>query len=365
MYPSPARRFVLLAGLVLLLALAGAGCKRDSEPIAAPGTNPANPGGPASYLFCFWNVENFFDDKLDHRKGPGDREYDPLFADNPDLLQLKLKKLGDVLLALNEGKGPDILAIVEVESVRAAELLKDALNARLADPVLHYKNVVMKEVAGGRHIAPAVITRLRVLRDRTRLLGNRQRILEAHLDVNDHPLVVIASHWASRLEKGSETRRASYANAIYGRVRAMYKANANVDVLVCGDFNDTPEDPSVTEHLHATGDVEAVLKPADGLRLLNLMAGKDPTRFGTHYYHRWFIFDQIIVSPGMLDPEGWSCDPKSVQTVRATESPRLTLYNPRARVHYPWKFGGPRTPKGARGYSDHFPVTVQLKVAGP
>src|SRR5436853_537559 len=40
---------------------------------------PVRAGGaaPDSYLFCHWNVENFFDDQLDHRKGPGDREYDP------------------------------------------------------------------------------------------------------------------------------------------------------------------------------------------------------------------------------------------------------------------------------------------------
>jgi endonuclease/exonuclease/phosphatase family metal-dependent hydrolase len=364
MSPFRARRFALLAALLPALALALAGCQRANEPLPAPesGANPANPGGPARYLFCFWNVENFFDDKLDHRKGPGDREYDPWFANNPDILQLKLKKLSEPLIALNGGKGPDILAIVEVESVRAAELLRDALNARLADPALHYKNVVMKEVSGGRHIAPAVLTRLRVVGDRTHLLGNRQRILEVHLDVNDHPLVVIAAHWASRLEKGSEKRRDHYADAIYGRVRGMYTKNPKVDVLVCGDFNDTPEDPSVVEHLHATGDVQAVRKSEDGLRLFNLMAGKDPTKFGTHYYRRWYIFDQFVVSPGMLDGQGWSCDPDSVKTVREAGRP---LYNPATRVHHPWKFGGPRTPKGSHGYSDHFPVTVQLKVAGP
>lgn len=358
-----ARRFALLLALLGALALAPAGCQRDRE--AAPesaGKNPANPGGPATYLFCSWNVENFFDDKDDGRKGPGDKEYDPWFANHPEILKLKLERLSGALVALNEGKGPDILAIVEVESHRAAELLRDALNARITDPALHYKNVVMKEVAGGRHIAPAVLTRLRVLRDRTRLLGSRQRILEVHLDVNDHPLVVIAAHWASRLEKGSERRRDHYADVIYGRVRSMYTADRKVDVLICGDFNDTPEDPSVTDHLHATGDAEAVRRSGDEPRLLNLMAGKDPNRFGTHYFRHWLIFDQLIVSPGMLDAQGWSFDPGSVRTVKEAGHP---LYNPRDKVRRPWKFGGPRTAKGSHGYSDHFPVTVQLKVAGP
>src|SRR5262249_59322339 len=138
--------------LSLLAALGLAGCTQPSGQVPAPGASPADPGGPAKYLFCFWNVENFFDDQLDHRKGPGDREYDPWFADHPNILRLKLKRLTEALLDLNDGKGPDILAIVEVESVRAAKLLQDALNAGLPDKRLHYQQVLMKEVSGGRHI---------------------------------------------------------------------------------------------------------------------------------------------------------------------------------------------------------------------
>jgi endonuclease/exonuclease/phosphatase family metal-dependent hydrolase len=341
-----ARWSALLAALVPAVLLALAGCTQPPQ------------AAPANYLFCFWNVENFFDDKLDHRKGPGDREYDPLFAEHPELLKLKLKKLTKALLELNDGKGPDILAIVEVESRRAAELLQEALNARLTDPSLHYKNVLMKPVAAGRHIAPAILTRLPVDADRTRLLGRSQRILEGHVKVKGHTLVVIAAHWTSQLDKGSEARREHYADAIYGRVRAMLTANPQADVLICGDFNETPDAPAVTEHLHATANVKEVQEPGDdGPRLLNLMAGKDPQQYGTHYYRRWLIYDQIVVTPGMLDQQGWSFVPGTVARVDKD------LSNPKDRLHRPWKFGGPRVPMGARGYSDHFPVTVRLRVA--
>jgi endonuclease/exonuclease/phosphatase family metal-dependent hydrolase len=353
-----ARPLPFLVSLFLAMALGLAGCTRPSEQVPAPGATPADPGGPAKYLFCFWNVENFFDDKLDHRKGPGDREYDPWFANNPDILQLKLRRLTDAVLKLNDGKGPDILAIVEVESIRAAELLQDALNARLQDKSLHYQHVLMKEVAGGRHIAPAILTRLHVERERTRLLNKRLRILEGHVTVNGHPLVIIASHWTSQLDKGSEHGREHYAETIYGRVRAMYTANPKVDVLICGDFNESPEDPAVIEKLHAAGKVEEVQRPGDGLRLLNLMAGKDPNRFGTHYFRRWLVYDQIVVTPGMLDDEGWSVVPDSVKRVNQE------LYNPKDKLRRPWKFGSPGA-HAARGYSDHFPVTVELKVAAP
>src|SRR5205807_309805 len=101
-----------------------------------------------------------------------------------------LDKLSEALLKLNQGRGPDILAIAEVESLRAAELLQKALNDRLSDATLHYGNVLMKEVTAGRHIAPAILTRLPVVRDRTRLHGSRQRILEGHIVINGQELVV-------------------------------------------------------------------------------------------------------------------------------------------------------------------------------
>src|SRR5688572_926612 len=88
---------------------------------------------PGDYLFCWWNVENLFDDKNDGRKLAGDRDYDPWFSEQPEDLKLKLDKLTETLLKMNNGKGPDILAVGEVESKNAAGLLMGALNAKLKD----------------------------------------------------------------------------------------------------------------------------------------------------------------------------------------------------------------------------------------
>lgn len=310
--------------------------------------------GRSEYLFCFWNVENLFDDRDDGRTGPGDKEYDNWLARDPEALKHKLEKLSEALIALNDKKGPDVLAICEVEGTRAAELLKDALNARLTDPALHYRYVLMKDLNAGRHIAPAIITRLPVVKERTRLIGSRMRILEGRIVVEGHELIVIASHWTSQLKKENVTRRAAYADKIYGAANAMFIANRKADVLVCGDFNDTPESAAVTENLHAIGDRAAVLG-SEKLQFFNLMANKDPKAgFGTHYYRGWLTYDQILVTPGMLDDRGWSCEPETVKVIN-------TLTRPGDKVGRPWRFGSERE-RGTRGYSDHFPVTVRLKV---
>lgn len=357
--------------LVILLVVVGIavvrGCSTTPEP---------RPVGQGEYLFCLWNVENLFDDQDGAYAHEPDKGYDTWYRGNPALLHQKLDHLSAALVAMNGGRGPDIFAAVEVESPRAAELLKDALNERLKDkPDLQYTTVVMKEVRVGRHIAPAVITRLPVEADRTQQWEKTRRILETHIVVGGHDLVLVPSHWTSRVSDETGASRAKYADLIYGRYRAMHKSNPDVDFLVCGDFNDTPEDPSVTKHLHAVGDAAAVRK-AGGELLFNLLAGKDPQEYGTHAYGRkWFLFDQIVVSPGMLDQKGWSCDPDTVRVVRdglADKKGRpFPFGNPGKGKQAPRQEGQEGRSSGdteedgpARGFSDHFPVTVRLRVHG-
>src|SRR5581483_3026552 len=86
-------------------------------------------GIPAEgYLYCHWNVENFYDDRDDPRNHDEDEDW---FGRNPDFVRQKADILAGALLNLNDGHGPDVLAMVEVESRRSVELLRDALNARL------------------------------------------------------------------------------------------------------------------------------------------------------------------------------------------------------------------------------------------
>jgi endonuclease/exonuclease/phosphatase family metal-dependent hydrolase len=254
---------------------------------------------------------------------------------------------------MNHGNGPDILALAEVESERAAELLRDALNAKLRASAVPYKHVLYLDPHGGRHIATAILTRLPVTGDRTRLHGRRQRILEGHIHVNGHDLVVLASHWTSRVSDPEGEDRDHYGDACYGVYRAMYTSNPKVDFLVCGDFNDPPDDDSVTRHLHAVSPAAFHRRSAEPI-LMDLFADKVGGRVGTHFYHgKWSCFDQICISPGLLDNEGWSCDPGSARIVDDLTS------DERGRPH---RFGNEHD-KSARGWSDHFPVTVRLRVA--
>ena len=62
--------------------------------------------------------------------------------------------------------------------------------------------------------------------------------------------------------------------------------------------------------------------------------------------------DQILVSPGMFDAQGWSVDASSTRVVNH-------LTKPGDKNRRPWRFGGEKD-SGPRGYSDHFPVSARL-----
>lgn len=326
---------------------------------------PKGPTGePRQVFFCFWNVENLFDDKDDKRNST-DEIYDNPFAKNKDLRQLKLDRLAEALLKMNDGRGPDILACVEVESIRAAELLMGTLNARMKDPKDKYKHILMKNLDAGRHIAPCVITRLDVSNLSTKLHGGNLRILETHIFANGYDLCILATHWTSQLRQSDggdgDAGREKYARTAYGVFEKITINNPSTDFLVCGDFNDTPDARPIVQGLHATGNRGAVTPMDRGASLLDLMAGKDPLKYGTIWFQgKPLIYDHICISPGLLDKTGWGCEVDSVKTV--TDG----LIRKGATRREPWRFGDPdrNLSETERGYSDHFPVTVMLNVAG-
>ena len=359
----PTWRIIVLV-LVVVVGIGYFIVERSLAPVSATAAIPAlNADGSGNYLFCWWNVENLFDDKNDKRR-PVDEEYDDPFAEDGHLRQLKLDHIAGELLKLNAGKGPDIIACCEMESVRAAELLRGTLNSKITDPKLKYTNIAMKDLDAGRHIATCVITRLPVDFARTRLRGTSTRILETQLRVNGYDLCLVASHWTSQItQKGdtvnTATGRGKYASIIYDILMEHVKSNRNTDFLVCGDFNDTPDSETVIKVLGAISDPAKVTPQVQPPYLLNLLGGKPADKFGTISYNgKPLIYDQICVSAGMLDNTGWGCKPDSVKVV--TEA----LIRPGSTRRQPWRFGNPKpeVKDSERGFSDHFPVTVELTV---
>src|SRR5437016_5457722 len=86
---SKSCRFAILFSIISLVGstIFLAGCSDFAKPAIA--------STPEGYLFCFWNVENFFDDQEDDRLHGPDREYDRWYANDPAALKLKLAHLSE------------------------------------------------------------------------------------------------------------------------------------------------------------------------------------------------------------------------------------------------------------------------------
>ena len=358
--PRHAALLLLVAVLVGVIYLASRGCSF----IRSHPTGITGDGRPGEVFFCSWNVENFYDDQDDPSIHD---DMENWFGTDAAAYRQKVDHLAEGLLKMNGGVGPDIACLYEVENERCMTALRDAVNAKLSAAGMAdraYANVVMQEDSTGRHFAPGVLTRLNVVRNRTRKLGGRKngRILESHMEVNGYELIVIAAHWTSRVsdDAGKGDRRLSYANDCYGRARAILTENADADVIVCGDFNDEFTDRSIRDGLRASNSSDEVRGTAAEPRLLDLFANWAGDPPGTIYgKSHWSVFDHICVTRGLLDDQGWSCD---VPTAAIFAAPEMRTPSRRGRFE-PFRFGNQKA-SGPRGYSDHFPVTVMLKVAG-
>ncbi len=343
-----------------------------ARPVRPIGPAPVSPPA-AGYLFCTWNAENLCDDQDDPKNHDATEDW---FARDPGAARRKVALMADALLLQNDGRGPDVIGLVEVENRHAVELLQDELNARLSDAD-KYLYIVHRDDRTGRRIEPAFLSRLpareygrepgdalgplsKRTADRSLDYGGR-RLLAARIEApgGGPPLIILEGHWTSKVTDTTGTKRRAYAEATYGLVQEIRRREGpGADVLLAGDFNDQPGDSSVVEGLRASGDHLAVAKSGDPPILLAMMAGRDPKVDGTYLYGRkWQILDHLLATPGLLAEPGWRVRP---ETARVANDPSLRGGSGRGPLRF-----GKETNKATRGPSDHFALTVRLRPPTP
>ena len=306
---------------------------------------------------AWWNVENLFPP----HQHPGWNEWDE------ELFDEKLAHLGQAIRAMGpDDLGPDCLGLCEVADERVLQTL---VQRHLSD--LDYR-IVYHDSPDLRGIDVAFLYRASLFQlhsDLTRPHTIVKRIptrdiFEVYLTVraNGAVLVLLGNHWPARsagVYKSEPFRimAAEQCSVIVDQLRAQ---NDGVQLVVMGDFNDEPFNRSVREYLLAIRDKERVLSRRTRRPYLynctwRLMEEAAP---GT-YYHTggetpWFMFDQVMVSPGLLRAEG------GLRLAKGS----VAVFRPkwmRRRSGAPKPF---RRLRGrlVKGYSDHFPVVGQLAV---
>src|SRR5436853_4701400 len=100
-----------------------------------------------------WNCENLFDTE-DDPKVEGDEEYTPDSAKHwtTERLNIKLDNLSSIIRKMNDGHGPDVLGLCEVENRKVVEMLVDKLK-----PLGRKYEIVHKDSPSERGIDCAII----------------------------------------------------------------------------------------------------------------------------------------------------------------------------------------------------------------
>ena len=312
----------------------------------------------------FYNCENLFD-TLDNAYTQ-DQEYLPTSKKhwNTKKYNEKLAHIARVILAMSDWEGPDIVGLCEVENKQVVEDLihKTYLNQ-------HDYRIIHKESRDIRGIDVAMIYKASAFEliryEYIRLFEDKDTrptrdILYAKGFLKQADTVhLFFNHWPSRFEGVAETKnkRAFAATILRQQVDRIFEDNPQALILIAGDFNDDVDNTSMTQNLGAHTELNDSLTPP---YLFNTSyALKKEKKWGSHKHQgRWSIFDQWIVSSGVLD-----------------NSHKLTL-NPRNSIIFQreWMMQEDNQSFGLKpfrsyegdayigGYSDHLPVCIKLDV---
>lgn len=310
-------------------------------------------------LLCgFYNMDNLYDTLDDAASNDADFTPEGAYRWTTERYAAKISAMGRVISDLSEGFAPDILGMCEVENRMVMEDLLRQMNASGQYGLVHYDS----EDERGSDVAlifnnaklklldskPFPVRFEQDSSDRTR------DILWAKLASNSisDTLHLFVCHFPSR--RGgvaqSEPKRLQAAKVLKKAIAAQCKRGTE-HILVCGDFNDEPENASLQKVLAAGSPEKA--KPYG---LYNLMRPLQSSGSGTYRYKgQWNLLDQFIVSGSLLDGFGTDLVPGSLRIKQEPWMIQSGKYK-----GYPLRTFGGKT--YLNGYSDHFPIHITLSM---
>ena len=302
---------------------------------------------------AFWNVENLFD-TVDDPTVEKDEEFTPSAPKEwtEERFEAKLKNLARVISDMNEGRGPDVLGLSEVENRFVIEKLIEQLK-----PLNRDYEIVHKDSPSDRGIDCALIydrKKLKLKSSDFLFVHSRTReIVEAELAVGGDGLFIFVNHWPSRGGDREGKGRIQAAKVLRKRIDEILEKDRHADFLVIGDLNDHPTDRSVSKYLKTWGNPDS-LRPGV-LFNATWAVHADPNRGTYNYRGNWEVIDHVIMSPGMLDDDGFRWKAGSTSEIRR----EYQMYRPGTPQAKPNRtYGGDRY---YGGYSDHLPVKCVIE----
>ncbi|GAB5408131.1 MAG: hypothetical protein BalsKO_04960 [Balneolaceae bacterium] len=372
--------FLILLFLVTLLNCA-------STEQAEKGSSPTE-----EYTLVTYNVENLFDAdgySVFNDYKPTDREGNDQYT-KEDVLT-KIQNAIQVLKEYNNGMGPDIAVLVELESdftpngevtyadagdflgrfsyTTLEKMLGDDFDEQIADlpsEWLLLKGMVdagmwnyqievgysekNEEGLPSSVQKTAIFSRFPILKEKTQIhpLVRARPILETWIDVNGNELVVFANHWKSGASSWEmEQIRIQNAEVLRARLDVLTEENPALDFVLAGDFNSDYNQKERYEFEKTA--LDDVLGSTD---TQNLWYNFPIDQRGSDTYRGyWGTLMQLIISTSLMDNEGLSYVNDSFDRGDFGFNTFSSSGEPK---RWSSTFSG-------SGYSDHLPVSMKFR----
>jgi predicted extracellular nuclease len=302
---------------------------------------------------AFWNVENLFDTINDPKID--DEEFLPngKMKWTSERYLTKINNLAKEILAIGDGKGPDILGMSEIENegvlidLTQKTALKnqkygivhyDSPDKRGIDVALIYKTDKFKVVE-----SKAVFTKMPV----DTILTRDILVVKGVLNKKD-TIYILVNHWPSRRggnDDASAERRMFAAKNLRHIEDSLLKKFPMAKILAMGDFNDEPTNLSIQSLSYEKNPDVGFIDLMDSLK-----AAGD----GSYHYRKEVnMLDQILISRSLQIHKG-------LYLINA----HIFKADFATGTNYKDDPPGPlHTYAGTRyigGYSDHYPVYADI-----
>ena len=312
------------------------------------------------FTLMFYNTENFYDSENDSLTRDDDFTTEGNRRWTPGRMHKKAERLGKVIVAAGKWNPPVLVGLSEIENLHVLDLLSGVAPLKK----YHYK-IVQKDSPDERGIDVALIYRpdlfrpfdweaVPVVDPNDRSFKTRDILRVSGVLNSCDTLHVFVNHWPSRYGGIMETIRFRQlaAETLKEAIRCLKYRFPSAKIICMGDFNDTPDDESLSSVLGA----KEADNPAIKGELINLSQGwhSNPVKTIKSQYS-WEVFDQWIVSDNFV--EGTGC----IKFLNAE------IFNAGFLLEPDVKFGGvkpKRTYVGFKymeGFSDHLPILLRIQ----
>lgn len=307
-------------------------------------------------MFSFYNVENLFlpDPKPIHRLDPtksGLKNWDGQRYRN------KLFKISHVFQLMKDENGvlPFLIGLSEVSGRKVLEDLVEMEPFNSEYGIVHYNSMDERKVdvallydkSKVEIIDSETITFFFEIinKKNTENYDTTRDVLFSKIKYKGTVVNVFIAHLPSKREKDvNKPKRDFILNEIRSRILKIVHDD-NEHVILCGDFNENPDDENLVKILYDNDHEKVLVNP-----FLELFSTRN---YSTFHYKSGLLYDQIILSKSLFDNEVLN-----FQSAHIFNSEKIS-----SRVK---NFEGRpfRTYAGTRylgGYSDHFPVFVKFE----